>query len=72
MPADTKAAGEYVEIKRRLRKLLPVMLSFLLGTLAGAVAYTRLDLWCVVLAIAIAGALAVWAIAFSGESLPRT
>jgi uncharacterized membrane protein YoaK (UPF0700 family) len=72
MPADTKAAGEYVEIKRRLSKLLPVMLGFLLGTLAGAVAYVRLDLWCVVLAIAIVGVLSVWAIAFSDESLPRT
>jgi uncharacterized membrane protein YoaK (UPF0700 family) len=70
MPGDMKAAGEYVEIKRRLNKLWPVMLGFLLGTLAGAVAYVRFDLWCVVLAIAIVGALSVWAIAFSGESLP--
>ena len=69
MPAGMKAAGE---ISRRLSKLLPVMLGFLLGTLAGAVAYVRLDLWCVVLAIAIVGALSVWAIAFSDESLPRT
>jgi uncharacterized membrane protein YoaK (UPF0700 family) len=72
IPADTKTVGEYVEIKRRLSKLLPVMLGFLLGTLAGAVAYVRLDLWCVVLAIAIVGVLSVWAIAFSDESLPRT
>jgi uncharacterized membrane protein YoaK (UPF0700 family) len=57
VPADTKAAGEYVEIKRRLNKLWPIMLGFLLGTLAGAVAYIRLDLWCVVLAIAIVGTL---------------
>ncbi|HEY2487432.1 MAG TPA: DUF1275 family protein, partial [Candidatus Binataceae bacterium] len=70
MPADTKAAGDYVEIKGRLSKLWPVMLGFLIGTLAGAVAYLRLDLWCVVLAIAIVGALAVWAIAFSGNPVP--
>jgi uncharacterized membrane protein YoaK (UPF0700 family) len=72
MPADTKAAGDCVEIKGRLTKLWPVMLGFLIGTLAGAVAYLRLDLWCVVLAIAIVGALAAWAIAFSDESLSRT
>jgi uncharacterized membrane protein YoaK (UPF0700 family) len=70
--ADTKVAGEYVEIKRRLNKLWPVMLGFLLGTLTGAVAYVWLDLWCVVLAIAIVAALSVWATTFSGESLPRT
>jgi uncharacterized membrane protein YoaK (UPF0700 family) len=72
VPASTKAASEYVEIKRRLNKLWPVMLGFFLGTLAGAVAYVRLDLWCVVFAIAIVGALSVWAIFFSGESLSRT
>jgi uncharacterized membrane protein YoaK (UPF0700 family) len=72
VPADKKAAGEYVEIKRRLNKLWPIMLGFLVGTLAGAVAYVRLGLWCVVLAIAIVGALSVWAIKHSRESLPRT
>jgi hypothetical protein len=39
------------------------MLGFFLGTLAGAVAYVWLDLWCVVLAIAIIGVLLVWATA---------
>jgi hypothetical protein len=37
------------------------MLGFFLGTLAGAVAYVRLDLWCLLLAIAIIGTLSVWA-----------
>ena len=58
-----KAAAEYADVKRRLSKLGPVMLGFFLGTLAGAVAYIRFDLWCVVLAIAIIGVLLVWATA---------
>ena len=61
--ADMKAAAEYADVKRRLSKLGPVMLGFFLGTLAGAVAYIRFDLWCVVLAIAIIGVLLVWATA---------
>jgi hypothetical protein len=31
------------------------------GTIGGAIAYARLDLWCVLLAVAVVGALAVWA-----------
>jgi len=38
--------------------------------LAGAVAYFRLDLLCVVLAIAIIGALSVWATAFHTKAYP--
>ena len=60
-PGDAKAAGEYAEIKQRLARLSPVMLYSLLGTLAGAVAYVRLDLWCLMLAIPIIGALLVCA-----------
>ena len=68
MPGDMKVPGEYVEIKRRLNKLWPIMLGFLLGTLAGAVAYVRFDLWCVALAIAIVAALSVWAKRASSRS----
>jgi uncharacterized membrane protein YoaK (UPF0700 family) len=60
-PANVNAAAEYAEIKRRLTKLWPVMLGFFFGTLAGAVGYVWLDLWCVVLPIAIIGAMLVWA-----------
>ena len=59
-PANVNAAAEYAEIERRLTKLWPVMLGFFFGTLAGAVGYVWLDLWCVVLPIAIIGAMLVW------------
>jgi uncharacterized membrane protein YoaK (UPF0700 family) len=62
-PANSRAAAEYSEISRRVTELWPVMLGFLVGTLAGAISYVRLDLWCVVLPIAIICALSVWATA---------
>jgi hypothetical protein len=61
-------AGRYESCRRvrgsKRRRLWPVMLGFLLGTLADAVAYVRLDLWCMCSPL-IVGALSVWAIAFS-------
>jgi hypothetical protein len=39
------------------------MLGFFFGTPVGAAAFVQLDLWCVMLAIAIVGALSVWAVA---------
>ena len=60
-PANVNTAAEYVEIERRLTKLWPVVLGFFFGTLAGAVGYVWLDLWCMVLPIAIIGAMLVWA-----------
>jgi uncharacterized membrane protein YoaK (UPF0700 family) len=59
--ANANAGAEYADIERRLTKLWPVMLGFFFGTLAGAIAYLWLDLWCVVLPIAIIGAMLVWA-----------
>jgi uncharacterized membrane protein YoaK (UPF0700 family) len=60
---DPKATAEYAEVKRRLTNLCPVVLGFFFGTLAGAAAYVRFGLWCVVLAIAIIAVLLVWATA---------
>ena len=60
-PADTKATREYAETKGRLSRLWPVILAFLLGTVAGGVAYARIDLWCLLLAIGVIGALSAWA-----------
>jgi uncharacterized membrane protein YoaK (UPF0700 family) len=58
---NATAAAENAEIERRLRRLWPVLLSFFFGTLAGAAAYAWLNLWCVLVAIAIIGVLLVWA-----------
>jgi hypothetical protein len=48
-------------VRRRLRKLVPVMLAFLTGTIGGALAYRSLGLVCLVLAIGAVAALAAWA-----------
>ena len=58
---DADIAAEYAHIRDRLATLWPVMLGFLAGTIAGALAYREFDLWCVLLVIAIVGALAGWA-----------
>jgi ABC transporter substrate binding protein/Protein of unknown function (DUF1275) len=61
---------QHEEIERRLTKLLAVLLSFFLGTLAGAAAYVWLDLWCVPLPIGIIGVLGVGA-ALSAEAADK-
>jgi uncharacterized membrane protein YoaK (UPF0700 family) len=60
-PHDTAVAAEHARVKEGLRVLAPIVLGFLAGTVAGAVAYTSLDLWCVLFAIAVAAGLAAWA-----------
>ncbi|HEX4554545.1 MAG TPA: YoaK family protein, partial [Xanthobacteraceae bacterium] len=59
-PQDAAAAAEYAGAKERLSMLAPIVLGFLAGTIAGAVAYVGVDLWCVLFAIAIAAGLAAW------------
>jgi hypothetical protein len=58
LPHDAAVAAEYAGVKERLSVLAPMVLGFLVGTVAGAVAYAGLDLWCVLLAIAVAAGLA--------------
>ena len=60
-PGDAAAAAAYAQVRERFALLWPIVLGFVVGTVGGAVAYARLDLWCLVLVIAVAGALAVWA-----------
>jgi uncharacterized membrane protein YoaK (UPF0700 family) len=60
-PGDAAIAAEYAAISERFARLWPIVLGFLVGTISGAVAYAHLDLWCVLLVIAIVGALAGWA-----------
>ena len=60
-PADATIAAEYAGMKDRLAVLGPIVLGFLAGTVAGALAYAGLGLWCVLFAIAVALGLAAWA-----------
>ena len=60
-PADARIAAEYAGIRGRLAVLGPIVLGFLAGTIAGAVAYVGLDLWCVLVAVVATAGLAAWA-----------
>ena len=60
-PADAAIAAEYTGVRDRLAVLGPIVLGFLAGTIAGAVAYVGLDLWCVLFAVVATAGLAAWA-----------
>ena len=60
-PADATIAAEYAGVRDRLAVLGPIVLGFLAGTIAGAVAYVGLDLWCVLVAVLATAGLAAWA-----------
>jgi uncharacterized membrane protein YoaK (UPF0700 family) len=60
-PGDAVAAAAYADVRDRFAILWPIVVGFIVGTVSGAIAYARLDLWCVLLAIAVVVALAVWA-----------
>ena len=59
-PADRAITAEFARARAQLNALWPVVLGFLAGTIAGAFAYARFDLWCVSAAVALAGGLALW------------
>jgi uncharacterized membrane protein YoaK (UPF0700 family) len=68
-PGDTAAAAAYAQVRDRFAVLWPIVLGFVIGTVSGAIAYARLDLWCVLLAVAVVCALAVWARARSVHAI---
>ena len=61
-PDDAALAAEHARVRERVNRLWPVVLGFLAGTIVGALAFARFDLWCVLAAIALAGGLALWAV----------
>jgi uncharacterized membrane protein YoaK (UPF0700 family) len=60
-PGDAAAAAAYAQVRDRFALLWPIVLGFVTGTAGGAVAYARLDLWCLLLVIGVVVALAAWA-----------
>jgi uncharacterized membrane protein YoaK (UPF0700 family) len=59
-PGDARLADEYAHVRDRFAMLWPLVLGFLAGTISGALAYGRVDMWCLLAAIAIVVALAAW------------
>jgi uncharacterized membrane protein YoaK (UPF0700 family) len=60
-PGDARLAAEYTKVRDRFATLWPLVLGFLAGTICGALAYGRLDMWCILAAVAIVASLAGWA-----------
>jgi uncharacterized membrane protein YoaK (UPF0700 family) len=60
-PPDAAAVAAYAAARARLATLFPVMLGFLLGTVTGTVAYVTIDVWGLLLPLAIMYGIFVWA-----------
>jgi uncharacterized membrane protein YoaK (UPF0700 family) len=60
MPEDAAAAAEFTAAGRQLLKMLALILGFLLGTLAGAIAYVQMGLACAVVAPLLVAGLIIW------------
>jgi uncharacterized membrane protein YoaK (UPF0700 family) len=60
-PQDETLAAAHRHAKERFDGLWPVVLGFLAGTVTGALAYARFDLWCILAGIGLALSLAAWA-----------
>jgi uncharacterized membrane protein YoaK (UPF0700 family) len=59
---DDQAAARLASASDRLKALLHVAVGFLTGTIAGALAYAVVDLWCVLVPIAAIFALLIWSL----------
>jgi uncharacterized membrane protein YoaK (UPF0700 family) len=62
MPGDSATTAELAATRQQLFKVLVLVLGFLLGTLAGAIAYVRTGLWCVLTATLLVAGLIVWSL----------
>jgi uncharacterized membrane protein YoaK (UPF0700 family) len=61
-PADPQSVREFVNVRTRLFIVLAIAIGFILGAACGAVAYARIGLPGAPLAVALVGALTLWAI----------
>lgn len=61
-PDDAALAAEHAQVRERLNRLWPVVLGFLAGTIIGALAFAQFKVWSVLAPVALAAALAAWAL----------
>jgi uncharacterized membrane protein YoaK (UPF0700 family) len=61
-PDDAELAAEHARVCERLGRLCPVVFGFLAGTIVGALAFAQFSVWSVLAPIALAAALAAWAL----------
>jgi len=60
-PGNQAVATAHARAKSQFNRLWPVVFGFLAGTVSGALAYARFDLWAILVPIALAGGLTAWA-----------
>jgi uncharacterized membrane protein YoaK (UPF0700 family) len=61
---DVEIAAAFTATCRQLRELLPLVLGFLLGTVAGALAYLQIGWWCVLAPILLVASMIIWSLWF--------
>jgi uncharacterized membrane protein YoaK (UPF0700 family) len=61
-PEDAAIAAEHGRVTARLNAVWPIVLGFLAGTIVGALAFAQFRLWSVLAPVALAAALATWAL----------
>jgi hypothetical protein len=59
-PGDSAVAAEFAAICQQLLKVLPLVSGFLLGTLAGAIAYVQIGLQCALAAPLLVAGIIIW------------
>jgi uncharacterized membrane protein YoaK (UPF0700 family) len=59
-PEHAATAADFTAARRQLLKVLALILGFLLGTLAGAIAYVQMGLACGVVALLLVAGLIIW------------
>jgi uncharacterized membrane protein YoaK (UPF0700 family) len=62
MPGDSATTAEFAATCQQLFKVLPLVLGFLLGTLAGAIAYVQIGLWCALAAMLLVAGMIAWSL----------
>jgi uncharacterized membrane protein YoaK (UPF0700 family) len=62
VPEDPASAAEFTAISRHLLGVLSLVLGFLLGTIAGAIAYAQIGLWCALAPMLIVAGLITWSL----------
>lgn len=60
-PDNTAVADAHARAISQFNRLWPIVLGFLVGTVTGALAYSRFDMWCILAPIALAAGIAGWA-----------
>jgi uncharacterized membrane protein YoaK (UPF0700 family) len=72
MPEHPAAADDLAASIQQLLKLLPLLVAFLLGTIAGAIGYVLIGLWCALAPMLVVAGVITWSVwSGSGRAAPH-